>query len=260
VVLVAACGSSKPQQAVDANDTDAPPVDSPGDMCVPSPAALRARWRGEHNTLDDTGNYNGTAVATLGYVAGRHGMAFKLDGLMSLVTADPNDALWPSASFSIEAWVRTTGVSGTFLSKYDCGGTGCGASLWGFRLDDQGHPQSQIRTGPGVASTVTAPNLINDGAWHYLVGVRDVDSKFQVLYVDGAVAAQQDISGSSFLAAMSNADGNSDPVTIGAGRIASMSTYQNYAIGAIDEIAYYESVISATAVAAIYAARDGICP
>jgi hypothetical protein len=260
--FVTACGSSS-DRTVDAHLGDGA-GDGTSATCAASPSNTRARWRGENNPNDDTGTYNGTATGSVTYVAGRHGMAFQLDGATSMITADPNDALWPMGSFSIEAWVRTTSLSGTFISKYGCAGNGtpgCDSSLWRIRLDDAGHPEFEIRvvSGPTPSAVIAMSNPVNDGAWHHLIGVRDVDSKVQLLYVDGVDAGEQDISGSSFLGAMTNIDMMSDPITIGAAGVAFMTTYQSFLPGAIDEVAYYDSAITATQAAAIYAARDGVC-
>ncbi len=90
-----------------------------------TPANLNARWRGDSNTNDDSGNaYNGTAVGNnLSYTQGKHGMAFLFDGTTNEVKVDDGDALWPAPSFSVEAWVKTpTSAPAQLVMKYQCAG------------------------------------------------------------------------------------------------------------------------------------------
>jgi hypothetical protein len=268
LALVSACGYPRPERITDAG---ADASDGAPSTCVTSPANLRARWRGDSNTRDDTATFDGSPMGSLMYTSGHHGQAFMFNGVNSLVTADPNDTLWPTGSFSIEAWVKTS-VSApatktlSFIQKYDCADPGCGAvaqPFWALEIDDSGHALFSIRVSAGAGSPVAGTSLINDGAWHHLVGVRDNGGLSQLLYVDGNLASEIQPLGGSFLAAMTNGDGMSDPVTIGArrGRTGALTmSYVDFIPAEIDEVAYYESAISAAQVAAIYAAPDGICP
>jgi hypothetical protein len=274
LTLVGACGYPRPERITGsdagADASDSAPQDSA--MCVASPANLRARWRAEGNVRDDTANFDGMPVGNLMYTAGRHGRAFKFNGVDSLVTADPTDSLWPVGSFSIEAWVKTTvpapatGTTISFVQKYDCADPGCGTvaqPFWLLDLDSAGHALFDIRVSAGGGSPATGTTTINDGAWHHLVGVRDNGADAELLYVDGNLESQIQSLGGSFLAAMTNGDGMSDPITIGGRRAhtgSTMMAYTAYIAAEIDEVAYYESAISAEQVAAIYAAPDGICP
>jgi hypothetical protein len=247
----------------DTGSTDGGPIDSRA--CVASPPGLQARWRGDMNTNDDTGVFNGTGHGNLEYTPGRHGSAFLLDGVGALVTADPSDALYPPASFSIEAWINTTatGVYVTVVNKYDCGGSdGCSGSFWGIDVDMNGHVNFALRvTGSpsNVITLVDSLRSVTDGAWHHLVGVRDVSAGQALVYVDGTLAVSRAISGAD-LGALNNGDGVPDPVTIGAGRQSGVDTYVQYFTGAIDDVAYYTHALTATEVAGLYAAPDGVCP
>lgn len=184
VEAAAACGTvgvgsfDAAEQPIDAAleaDVATPVPDA--ESCVQSPAQLRARWRAESNGDEETGAHGATALGGAAYGPGRHGSAFDLDGVDDLLTADATDQLWPTASFSIEAWVRTNAVdfSGLF-QKYDCGGSdGCGSALWALYLE-QGIPVFELRVVSGPEFRVTAwASPVNDGEWHHLVGVRDVD-------------------------------------------------------------------------------------
>jgi hypothetical protein len=232
--------------------------------CVPSPAGLQARWRGEMNADDDTGVFNGTAMGGVAYTSGRYASAFLFDGVNDLVTADPSDALYPPASFSIEAWIdtSTSGSYVTVVNKYDCGGSdGCSGSFWGLDIDQNGHAIFAFRVNGSPSNVVTltaSVHAVTDGAWHHLVGVRDVTATSSLLYIDGQLAVSTAISGAD-LGAINNADGFPDPVTIGAGRVSGVDTYNQYFTGAIDDVAYYTHAMTAAEVAALYAAPAGVC-
>ncbi len=262
---LAACGKvgakTPDASVVDSKPIDSPAIDAP--TCVTSPASLRARWRAESNTNEDTGVYNGTAVGALAYTPGKHGMAFSFDGTDAAVTADPSDQLYPPGSFTLELWVKTAAAPANdvaLIQKYDCGGAdGCGGSLWDLVLTQGGSAQFDLRVTGGAAATITATTgPITNNAWHYVVGVRDVTAMKELLYVDGALAVSAPLS-AAFLGALTNADGFPDVVTIGAMRTAGSNALTFGFAGAIDEAAYYIDALSAAEIAAIYAAPQGIC-
>jgi concanavalin A-like lectin/glucanase superfamily protein len=261
VLALVGCGN------VDAIDPDGHPGSEAGTQgdaptCVTSPASLRARWRGDGNANDDTGVYTATAKGGVGFTPGRHGMAFSFDAIDDAVVADATDQLWPQGSFSVEAWVKTTVNPTSFASiiqKYDCGGADkCGASDWALYVMPGGFPAFELRVAGGPGTTITSTTTpIADNNWHHLVGVRDVQAKQSLLYVDGALAIQQPLA-DVYLGAMTD-DGAPDPITIGASRTSGVDTLTSSYAGAIDDIAYYISVLSADDVKAIHEARDGFC-
>lgn len=219
------------------------------------------------NANDDTGAHDGNLVSGQYTPAGRHGAAFLFDGSQSIFTADMQDTLWPSGSFSIEAWVNATTTPVSFVrvvEKYGCAGAvGCDNSDYALLISPNGNPQFQYRTAPSGTNQplVEIASLTNvvDGKWHHLVGVRDVHMAEQRLYVDGALAVTKPL-GSSDLVALANLDGKPDPLTIGAGRISDQDTLGYFFRGAVDEVAIYFNALDDAEVAAIYDARDGICP
>jgi hypothetical protein len=234
--------------------------------CAPTPAGLVARWRGDMSTADDLGRYSGTAVGHIAYTTGRHGSAFALNGTDAVIGIAEDDALWPAGSFSVEGWVSAMSAShpGRLVTKYDCGGkctTGLPATFsnWSLDITAEGRPHFVVRSAPNVDVSLTDPqHVITDGAWHHLVGVRDIQAKQLTLYVDGAMGAFASLADHQ-LDPLSNIDGEVDPVTIGASRVANTMTYLDYLLGAVDEVAYFSAAITADQVKAIYEAPDGEC-
>jgi hypothetical protein len=250
---------------------DAAEIDAAILPCAPTPAGLVARWRGNNNANDDLGRYNAMGNGHPAYTAGRHGAAFAFNHNDTVFTAADNDALWPTGSFSIEAWVATDTLAASgIVGKYDCGGA-CPAggppmapSSWGLHIDANGHPGFGMRTSSVAEIALDdLQRVVSDGAWHYLVGVRDVDARQATLYIDGAQALVTPLSGGQ-LDPLSNADREVDPVTIGASRVIVTHTgdplYAQYLTGAIDDVAYYTSALTADEIRAIYSSRDGECP
>ena len=267
LVFAGACGdignATPDATPADAGGVDVATLDAA--RCVPSPASLRARWRGEGDAAEVTGVYPGSAVGGVGYAAGRHGTGFVFDGFDDAITADPADQLWPVGSFSVEAWVKLTALEpgvmyAPIVGKYDCGGADrCGASHWYIYVTGAGFPYFEIRVpGTTVASATATTTAVVDGAWHHLVGVRDVAQRQLALYVDGAIAVAVPLDG-DFLGAMTD-DGAPDPVTIGAVRGSGTNALSFDFAGAIDDPAYYIEALTPAQIAAAAAAPDGYCP
>jgi hypothetical protein len=255
--LLLGCGQTR--AVIPDADPVAPDAAAPADAatCAASPAGLRARWRAEMDTGDDTGANDGVAVGA-GYTEGRHGDAFLFDGVDDLVTADSDDELYSTASFSVEAWVETFSTGVVIIDKIDCAGAGaCPGDYWGLEIGNDAIPYFAVRVDARPA-VFARGDSISDGDWHHLVGVRDVGAGEVRLYVDGELAETTEIAGAD-LGALVDTDGASDPVTIGAGRTVGSETLAAFLLGAIDEVAYYETAIGDAEVAAIYAAPDGIC-
>src|ERR1043166_7463277 len=145
-LMLAACGKVGEKHA----DVDGGPLDTGVDtvICVSAPPGLQSRWAAETSAKDDTGAHNGTGIGNLfGYIPGVHGLAFRLDGSTNLVLIDDGDALWPTGSFSIEAWVQTTS-SGMVVSKYQCGNlcpSTMANALWRLRIVSGGAAQFELR-------------------------------------------------------------------------------------------------------------------
>jgi hypothetical protein len=269
VVMTSACGSVSNETkndaavAIDSTIDDVRAIDA--FTCATTPSNMTARWRGDGNANDDSGNsYNGTTLGTFAYGPGKHGMAFLFDGSTNAVNINDGDALWPAASFSLELWVKvTTAASATLVQKYQCAYS-CPTGSFAFytlRLGATGHPTFSLRTDAtdvAMDATDTTHDLA-DGSWHHLVGVRDTAAAKMYLYIDGMVAVTLAVPTENN-GPMTNTDGETDPVLLGAAVPGGTSTINDRFAGAIDEVAFYKSGLTATQIAQIYAAPEGECP
>ncbi|MGD8414250.1 MAG: hypothetical protein PVF33_08455, partial [Candidatus Latescibacterota bacterium] len=123
-------------------------------------------------------------VPTGGIVAaGQH-----FDGANDEVNV-PNDGSFdwgPNASFSILYWLRTS--ASTAGNRVVVGRDDPGSSLhWWTGATDAGRVAFQLRdvNGNGVFIGDTGA-VLNDGAWHLIVAVRDNDADMNRVFVDGA--------------------------------------------------------------------------
>ncbi|NKE60448.1 LamG domain-containing protein [Lentzea sp. PSKA42] len=150
-----------------------------------------------------------------------------------------------SGNMSIEFWFKSTQGRGTtghwpqYAGLVDTTVTGT-VPDFGISLSSSGH----IKAGVGNPDT-TITSVVggyNDGLWHHVVFTRATTGGAFKLYVDGGTA----VSGAGNTAALTaNA-------VINFGRIAAGT---NYYQGHLDEVAIYNSVLSAATVTAHYNAR-----
>ncbi len=272
VVALAACGKVN-SKTPDARTVDSPrAIDAPADSrgvdapsCFATPVGLGGRWRAEMNTNDDTGNSTASAAGTgtLGYAPSIHGYAFSLDGATAISIND-GDALWPAASFSLEAWVKLSSATATnvVMEKYQCSNA-CPAgsnAYYSLVVTGGGHPDFEFRTdaSQNILTVTDTTKNVADGQWHYIVGVRDVPNNNALLYVDGALAVTVSLP-TDETGAMTNTDGSLDPIYLGADVAGGGNTLSAFFTGALDDIAYYAAALTPAEIAAIYAAPQGEC-
>lgn len=206
------------------------------------------------------GQYKGLPVAaTAGLIAGVDNGAVDFDGANDRVILDP--AILPAngagaattTAFSVEAWIQTTqALTGTQAAaifsahETDFGYTAdIDQQTIALRLITGGYVVAGCHTYGGTDRTVTSATALNDGAVHHLVMTYNDGGDRKVrLYVDGT------LSGSASAAhpaqPLSTCDG---------ARIASWHVGGGDAKrfdGIIDEVALYDTALSATRVLAHY--------
>ena len=188
-----------------------------------------------------TGAYAATGVtySTTGALTNDTDTAVTLDGLTGAVQ-ETSGAGAPvgSSARSLEIWFKTTTTTAQPLFNY-----GTSGALSQFAVYLAGN-QVQVKDGT-ESLTFTAASSLADGAWHHLVVTYDGATSIGV-YVDGAaVGSAQSTSGT--LATVLDVTG------LEVGRDDAPSFFS----GTLDEAAVYGTVLSASRVAAHFAAGAG---
>jgi signal peptidase I len=149
-------------------------------------------------------------------------------------------------TFSVEAWVKTSGTAGGRLVGLG-DGSGTTASTV---LDCQLYvgTDGKMYFGLGSAKTVVASTgVVNNNAWHHVVGTYVTGASGAKLYVDGVLQASgtatlQSFTGFWRAAAESMTGWTANPTG-------------QFLVGTIDDIAIYTTALTQTQVSAHYAAR-----
>ena len=196
---------------------------------------------------DHSGNGNDGTLNNMtegDWVSGKKGGALEFDGVDDYVSISNSSSLDSTGvsgdSYTVALWIKTTqqdfvGV----LSKYEGGGgvafpyavavNDCVSNKTGFF----------IYTGSGSTcdTDVYSNTSVNDGEWHYVVGVRDGSNLH--MYVDGVLENTGSISDSDY--------SNNSPITIGA-----YNSGDYYFSGSIDDVRIYNRALTSTDIQALY--------
>ena len=183
------------------------------------------------SVIDSSPYHNdGFAIGTT-IVPGRFGNARSFNGMGDYVRIpNPMNGIYnfsSSQSFTIRAWVKTTGTEGIILRRGLVPYPGFQLSIhFGRAIGIIGNHQGSSWNDTLLMMTSVQP--INDSTWHEITMVRDRSQARLFLYVDGVPAAtpQSD----NFTIPLTN----DRPLTFGAWEI-----QQNYFTGGIDEIAIF---------------------
>ena len=177
------------------------------------------------NTDCDETVYNFAIQATGGFPAA----ALNLDGVNDYISINDTTGNIGSSNATLSAWIKTTGVSASIISKRNTCGAG---NFFDFGITATGRLFVQFDNNSSPTQLVTGSSIIANGVWHQVVAVRKADSVF--LYVDGVQDAAQKTVG---IAAISN----TAPLLIGASGCGSASGFFS---GSIDEVRLYSRALS----------------
>jgi hypothetical protein len=213
---------------------------------------LYAVYKGESNTNDSLGNYNGTPYGGLTYSGGKSGNAFNLNGTTAYVSL-PNDSFNftgnVTGNFSISCWINLNSVSGNqaiFSNLSYLAGVSNG---W-FLLMRNNKLYFEFYQSNGTYDYLTSNTNLSTSAWYHISVVR-VFSQSTKIYINGAL----DISNSSTYNP-SYASGIPIPSAIGAWKYDALTAIM-YLNGKIDEVNVWNRELTATEVTTLYNSGTG---
>ncbi|HET7901327.1 MAG TPA: Ig-like domain-containing protein, partial [Candidatus Nanopelagicales bacterium] len=236
----------------------APPIVTPSDaygQAVYADEPLQY-WRLDETsgtTLADASNNGATGLvqgsATLGVpgALGATGKAVSLDGSSYLTSASATSS--PTA-FSLEMWFSTTTTTGGKLIGFGSNQTGdSGAYDKHVYLTDDGHLVFGVWN--GQSDIVTSTKTLNDGQWHQVVATQGPSG--MALYIDGSLDATNGVTTNQGYDGYWRVGGDN----LG-GWPGQPST--SYVTAKVDEVSIYGGALSASRVAAHYAASGNSTP
>jgi hypothetical protein len=193
-------------------------------------------WHFDDNVTATPTTYNGTAVGSPTYTTGKVGTALTLSGTGQYATAP--FVLNPTSAFTITAWVKYTGsrtgllVSPTIVQQGDGSGTGRGWLL----LD-----RLTLKLGSYIGNIATnSTTIIANDTWYMLSVTYTGNSSTKTLkiYVNGVQENSAIVTAESSVGSM----------FIGSHKSAGTNVWT----GSIDELAIYNTVLSAADLLQMY--------
>jgi hypothetical protein len=201
--------------------------------CVPLPTGALSWWRAEGDFVESLDVNDGTPVGNVGFTSGV-GRAFLFDG-SDWVQATSATLPTGGSDRTLELWARVDASPATesFFAGY--GSFGNDNETYQLGLGADGIFFSQWGT------QISGPQWGNYGTWHHVAVT--TASGVTTLYVDGAVA------GTGALTI------DTPPSTsVYMGRIPDPNGSDRRLVGAVDEVTLYGRALSASEIAAVYAA------
>lgn len=201
--------------------------------------------------LDSSGNtgrngvYTGApALGSPGLLATEVDTCVTFNGSSQFATV-PWAAWQNSASFTVEAWIRSTGSGIRSIVDRDHYGD---RRAWQFRLVNGSLEFLRVSDATGSISVITASaaGSLTDGLPHHVVATYDGTNVR--LYIDGVLRQTTAMAGGILQPASATL------LSIGANRSNSDDGPSAFFLGSVDEVALYGAELSAARVAAHYAA------
>ncbi|WP_242928743.1 LamG-like jellyroll fold domain-containing protein [Pontibacter vulgaris] len=203
------------------------------------------------------------ALAPLTPVEGVINGAQAFDGTASAIDIrDDGKFDWSTnSSFSIGFWMkhdkplRGNGGEGgneVIIGRTDQTGYAGRRLHWWVGIDatnaGKGAARFELRDNKREGVSIVGTTPLNDGKWHYIVAVREPNTKKNILYVDGVKEAEAEFAYTADFKA------NDLPINVGWLNLTGKFYYQ----GALDELTYHRNPLTAAQVAANYNNGSGI--
>ncbi len=195
---------------------------------------------------DQAGIYqNGVTLGAAGAIKGTTNTAASFDGVNDLV-ASVNRFSNPR-NYSEEAWFKTTSTNGGKIIGFgdQQNGTSNNYDRHIYMTND-----GKVTFGvwPGMLVTITSPTALNNGGWHHVVATQNSTDGMK-LYIDGALVGTNSQTGAQVFDGYWRVGGDT--------QWGCCSAFLN---GSIDDVAVYQSVLTATQVANHFNAGNGTAP
>lgn len=223
--------------------------------CVAPASGLVSWWPADRNTADIVGTNSGSREGVTTYAQGKTGSAFSFTGINDdVIVSGGNDLNPGTGSFTIEAWIKSTGkrtASGndtgiqTIVSKYQLAPTPITQAYF-FAVNPNGGLDLFLRDATGQTQTLTGVRNVADNQFHHVVAVRDTGTFSLRLYVDGVLDAM------TLIGAALNVTPTDVPFRIG-NRFALPFVPEHFT-GLIDEVGYYNRALTNAEILAIFSA------
>ena len=226
----------------------------------PCPSGMISYWKLDEtsgNVYDDNfGPNNGTGANAPTPTAGRVSGAQQFNGTSNTIAA-PRIAAYDfsaATSFTFEAWINH--LVGSFISQELIVERKSSGPLYvSLKFDKSTAARFELRNDASVKFAVAGTTDLYDGKWHHVVGVRDAANNQLRIYVDGVLQ--------NTASAVSASGFTSSDAGIGiGGRNLPGDAYPSYFNGKIDEVAIYNSALSASTILQHYnngLANQGYC-
>jgi len=219
--------------------------------CFPAPSELAGWWPGDGNAHDIAGTNNGvfqgTANAT---AAGLVGPAFSFDGTNGFVSI-PDSPVFHPTNLTVECWVRFNSLDSAGTSpagdeymvfkQNSLTYTFEGFDLRKLRINGNDIFKFAVTSSNAQTAELHGTTLVATGVWYHVAGVRG--SNYIQLYVNGNLEGQTN--------ANYPQDYGNLPLYFGT---SGASYYDHKLNGVLDEVSLYHRALSASDIAALYAA------
>jgi hypothetical protein len=228
-------------------------------QCVTPPSGLVSWWRGENDATDFTGSNHGALQNGTAFAVGKVGQAFSFDGIDDGINITKSGNLnFGASDFSIGAWVNFTedfaGPSHVVIfDNY------AGLPFYRLFINPFGeYAGMYFRDNLGNAVVAEGATPLNDGNWHYLVGIRDGQNGH--IYIDGTLVATASHASVGTITTSTCTYARIGATNTGPGHCSSTNLTESYFKGLIDEIEIYNRALSASEIQTIYnAGSAGKC-
>jgi sugar lactone lactonase YvrE len=222
----------------------------PAAPCVPTPSGVVAAWAGNGDAVDSVGQ-NNLPLKGVTYSGGMVGQAFQFDGTANSYGYLPDTALLHNKKMTFEGWFNFAAINNDQILVFKHVGTGDAPVTASFAFEYH-RPDGLVAAAGGTHGTIA---LVTHewnpvvGQWYHLAFTADDSTGEVQLFVDGQLVARKAVFPNTM-------EFDAHPVLFGL-----YGSGQYGFTGRMDELAFYNRVLSPGEIRSIYSAGSaGKCP